>query len=81
MSVKEALAWSSVWVTMGLAFAVFVYFAFEGQWFGLGSVVERHRWNGERRLNGSGKPKLIPTSGSVPPGQIDARRVSLVMQK
>lgn len=40
VSVKEALAWSSVWVTMGLAFTVFVYFAYEGQWFGLGTVVD-----------------------------------------
>jgi len=40
VSVKEALAWSSVWVTIGLAFAVFVYFAYEGQWFGLGTVVD-----------------------------------------
>jgi tellurite resistance protein TerC len=40
VSVKEALAWSSVWVTMGLAFAMFVYFAYEGQWFGLGTVVD-----------------------------------------
>jgi tellurite resistance protein TerC len=36
VSVKEAIAWSSVWVAIGLAFAVFVYFAYESQWFGLG---------------------------------------------
>jgi tellurite resistance protein TerC len=35
-SVKEALAWSAVWITLGLAFSVFVYFAYEGQWLGLG---------------------------------------------
>ena len=40
VSVKEALAWSAVWITMGLAFAVFVYFAYHGQWFGLGTVVD-----------------------------------------
>ena len=40
VSVKEALAWSAVWITMGLAFAVFVYFAYDGQWFGLGTVVD-----------------------------------------
>ncbi len=40
VSVKEALAWSAVWITMGLAFAVFVYFAYGGQWFGLGAVPD-----------------------------------------
>jgi tellurite resistance protein TerC len=40
VSVKEAIAWSSVWVAMGLAFAVFVYFAYESQWFGLGGLVD-----------------------------------------
>jgi len=33
---KEALAWSAVWVTMGLVFSVFVYFAYERHWAGLG---------------------------------------------
>ncbi|MBI4502768.1 MAG: TerC family protein, partial [Gemmatimonadetes bacterium] len=33
---KEAVAWSAVWLTLGSAFAVFVYFAYDGQWFGLG---------------------------------------------
>jgi len=40
VSVKEALAWSAVWLAMGLAFAVFVYFAYDGQWFGLGTVAD-----------------------------------------
>ena len=40
VSVKEALAWSVVWLAMGLAFAVFVYFAYEGRWFGLGTVAD-----------------------------------------
>jgi tellurite resistance protein TerC len=40
VAVKEALAWSCVWVAMGLAFAVVVYFAYEGQWFGLGTAVD-----------------------------------------
>ncbi len=40
VSVKEALAWSAVWLAMGLAFAVFVYFAYEGRWFGLGTVID-----------------------------------------
>ena len=37
---KEALAWSAVWVTMGLSFAVFVFYGYEGHWFGLGTTVD-----------------------------------------
>ena len=40
VSVKEALAWSAVWLAMGLSFSAFVYFAYEGQWFGLGTLVD-----------------------------------------
>jgi len=40
VTVKEAIAWSAVWVALGTAFAVFVYFAYENQWFSLGSVVD-----------------------------------------
>ena len=36
VSVREAMTWSAVWVTLGLSFAVFVYFAYENQWFSLG---------------------------------------------
>ncbi|MBN1510142.1 MAG: TerC family protein [Sedimentisphaerales bacterium] len=36
VSVKEALGWSAMWITLGLAFAVFVYFGYERQWSGLG---------------------------------------------
>ena len=35
-SMKEALAWSAVWIALGLSFSVFVYFGYEGQWLGLG---------------------------------------------
>ena len=40
VTVKEAIGWSAVWVTLGLAFAVFVYYAYEAQWFGLGAAVD-----------------------------------------
>ena len=40
VSVKEALAWSAVWLSMGLAFSVFVYFAYDGQWFDLGTMFD-----------------------------------------
>jgi len=38
--VKEALVWSALWVTLGLAFTVFVYHGYEGQWLGLGTAVD-----------------------------------------
>jgi tellurite resistance protein TerC len=40
VTVKEAVAWSAVWLALGSAFAVFVYFAYNGQWFGLGVVPD-----------------------------------------
>ena len=40
VTVNEALVWSAVWVSMGLSFAVFVYFAYEGQWLGLGTEID-----------------------------------------
>ncbi len=36
VTVKEAIAWSAVWITLGLSFAIFIYFAYNAQWFGLG---------------------------------------------
>ena len=36
VSVKEALGWSVVWATLGLAFGLFVYFGYERHWMGLG---------------------------------------------
>ena len=40
VSVKEALGWSAVWVALGLAFSVFVYFGYEHRWMGLGTAVD-----------------------------------------
>ena len=40
VSVKEALAWSAVWATLGLSFSVFVYFGYENHWLGLGSSID-----------------------------------------
>lgn len=36
VSMREALGWSVVWVTCGLAFTGFVYFAYHHHWLGLG---------------------------------------------
>ncbi len=37
---REALAWSAGWIALGLLFAVFVYYAYQGQWLGLGHGVD-----------------------------------------
>lgn len=36
VKMKEAITWSIVWVTAGLLFTIFVYFAYERHWLGLG---------------------------------------------
>ncbi|MDK9699450.1 MAG: TerC family protein [bacterium] len=40
VSMKEALTWSAVWITLGLSFSVFVFFGYEYHWLGLGSAVD-----------------------------------------
>ena len=37
VSVREALGWSTVWIGLGLAFTLFVYFGYEHHWLGLGT--------------------------------------------
>ncbi len=37
---KESIAWSALWITLGLSFSVLVYFAYEGHWYGLGMVPD-----------------------------------------
>lgn len=39
VSVKEAATWSAIWTACALAFTVFVYYGYEGHWFGLGRNV------------------------------------------
>ena len=40
VSMKEALGWSAVWITLGLSFSVFIYFAYDRGWFGLGETID-----------------------------------------
>jgi len=40
VGVREALAWTAVWMGLGLAFSVFVYFGYENHWLGLGAGVD-----------------------------------------
>ncbi len=37
---KESLGWSAIWITLGLAFSILVYHAYENHWFGLGGRVD-----------------------------------------
>ncbi len=37
---KESLGWSAVWISLGLAFSILVYFAYQGHWFGLGHSID-----------------------------------------
>jgi tellurite resistance protein TerC len=37
---KEALAWTAVWIGMAVAFSIFIYFAYENHWAGLGSRID-----------------------------------------
>ena len=41
VSVKEALGWSGFWISLGLAFAGFIYFGYENQWLGLGLTPDQ----------------------------------------
>lgn len=43
---KEALGWSVVWLTCGLAFTALVYAGYERQWLGLGVEVPTYTPNG-----------------------------------
>ncbi|MFT3991172.1 MAG: TerC family protein [Luteolibacter sp.] len=37
---KESLGWSAFWISLGLAFSVLVYYAYDLHWFGLGMSVD-----------------------------------------
>jgi tellurite resistance protein TerC len=40
VSVKEALGWSAIWIALGLAFCVVVYFGYEHHWAGMGATAD-----------------------------------------
>lgn len=40
VSVREALGWSALWISLGMAFTVFVYFGYEHHWLGLGTYPD-----------------------------------------
>ena len=40
VTMKESLAWSAVWISLGLGFSGVVYIAYEAQWCGLGTQID-----------------------------------------
>lgn len=40
VGVREALAWSALWITLALSFTIFVYFAYEARLEGLGTTID-----------------------------------------
>lgn len=40
VSLKEAILMSALWIALGLAFSVFVYYGYEYHWLGLGSAID-----------------------------------------
>jgi tellurite resistance protein TerC len=40
VSVKEALVWSAVWITMAMIFNGFIYFAYSHHWLGIGRAPD-----------------------------------------
>ncbi len=39
VSLKESAVWSAIWVACALLFSIFIYYAYEGHWLGLGMNV------------------------------------------
>ncbi|MBI2177063.1 MAG: hypothetical protein HYU38_01770, partial [Candidatus Tectomicrobia bacterium] len=40
VKMKEALRWSAVWVSLSLAFSIFIYFGYENRWLGMGEALD-----------------------------------------
>ena len=40
VAMREALCWSSVWVSLSLAFSIFIYFGYENRWLGMGGTLD-----------------------------------------
>ncbi len=42
VSMKEAVTWSVIWLTCGVAFSAFVYYAYNNHWLGLGLETPKY---------------------------------------
>jgi len=63
VSMKEAINWSVVWVTLGLLFGVFVYFAYENKWLGLGESTRMFNKNTQAVADGTEKAIVYGVMG------------------
>ena len=62
VSMKEAAAWSVVWLTCGLAFSAFVWKAYDAHWLGLGLDTPRYNTH---ELAGKVPEQPLIVSGEV----------------
>ena len=60
VKMKEAVTWSIVWLTCGIAFSGFVYMAYENHWLGLGLDTAKYSTS---EAIGAGAPLIV--SGEV----------------
>ncbi|MDZ4773327.1 MAG: TerC/Alx family metal homeostasis membrane protein [Planctomycetota bacterium] len=60
VKMKEALRWSAFWLSLGLAFSVFVYFAYDNHWLGLG--LQTAKYNAQEAVAAGG---ALIVSGEV----------------
>ncbi len=68
VSIREAFAWSAVWIAIGLSFSVLVYHGYENHWLGLGNTpdpVERSEEYPEGRINDGRSAVLKYLTGYV----------------
>ena len=72
VSMKEAATWSVIWLSCGIAFAGFVYWAYDAKWLGLGDA-NTPRYNSSEAIAAGG---AIITSGVV--SGVDAAKQYLV---
>jgi tellurite resistance protein TerC len=61
VSVREALTWTAVWMSLGLGFSAFVYFGYEHHWLGLGVAPDAV----DGRVNDGGSATLKYLTGYV----------------
>ena len=61
VGMREAAGWSAVWISLGLLFAVFVYYGYEAHWLGLGSAPDAV----DGLVNGGGSAAVKYLTGYV----------------
>jgi tellurite resistance protein TerC len=81
VSVREALTWTGVWIVTALAFAAFVYVAYDRQWLGLGmhpDAIERSAAYPEGRPNDARSALLKFLTGYVVELSLSADNVFVI---